>query len=555
VVFCHDGDRGLWRLDLPPAGVAAESPPPEPRPLTPPPPLGEERAFADGRIDHRRHRWVGVMERQGRDQLVAVSLDGGEPQTLWEPVDFCGYAVLSPSGSHLAWVEWQQPHMPWERSQLWLARLHEAGTVAEARRVAGSGPGDGRGVSVFQPLWAGADLVVANDRSGWWNLERLVGAEALPPDGEVAWEPLLPMEAEFGQPQWVYGLATIAWDGERLLACACREGRWQLGRVRPGAAEPWQPFALPFDDLETPVAAAGRLAAVAAGPRHGSGLLELEIDTGSWQHTPAAAPVALAAAALSVPEPLWFAGYAGRPTHAWFYPPVAGAGPPTPLLLRAHSGPTGMARTGLNPAIQFWTSRGWGVLDVNYGGSSGFGRAYRERLDGQWGVVDVADCAAAARAVVAAGRADGERVAMEGGSAAGFTLLAMLCFSSVLRAGACRYAVADLEGMAQHTHRFEAHYLDTLVGPWPAAAATYRERSPLLQAGRITAPVIFFQGLEDAVVPPDQTERMALTLGERGIPVEVHLFPGEGHGFRNRAVQQRVLEATEAFFRRHLNLP
>jgi dipeptidyl aminopeptidase/acylaminoacyl peptidase len=214
-----------------------------------------------------------------------------------------------------------------------------------------------------------------------------------------------------------------------------------------------------------------------------------------------------------------------------------------------------MARTGLNLAIQFWTSRGWGLVDVNYGGSTGFGRAYRERLDGQWGVVDGADCAAAAAALVAAGRADGRRIAIEGGSAAGFTVLAALCGGGVFRAGACRYAVADLEGMVRHTHRFEARYLDGLVGPWPEAAATYRERSPLLHADRIAVPVIFFQGLEDAVVPPDQTERMALALGERGIPVEVHLFPGEGHGFRDRAVQQRVLEATEAFFRRHLDLP
>jgi dipeptidyl aminopeptidase/acylaminoacyl peptidase len=409
-------------------------------------------------------------------------------------------------------------------------------------------------VAVFQPLWAGSDLVVANDRSGWWNLERLVGAEALSPDGEVAWEPLLPMEAEFGQPQWVYGLATIAWDGERLLACACREGRWQLGLVQPGAAEPWQPYALPFDDLETPVAAAGRLAAIAAGPRHSSGLLELEIGSGSWRHTPAAAPGALAAAVVSVPETLWFAGHGGRPTHAWFYPPVVGAGPHTPLLLRAHSGPTGMARTGLNPAIQFWTSRGWAVLDVNYGGSSGFGRAYRERLDGQWGVVDVADCAAAARAVVAAGRADGERVAMEGGSAAGFTVLALLCGDDVLRAGACRYPVTDLTPLAGEGHRFEAHYFETLIGPWPEASATYRQRSPLHHAERIQAPVILFHGLDDPVVPAAQSQRLALALQERGLPVELHLFPGEGHGFRDGAVQRRVLEATELFFRRGFGL-
>jgi dipeptidyl aminopeptidase/acylaminoacyl peptidase len=316
----------------------------------------------------------------------------------------------------------------------------------------------------------------------------------------------------------------------------------------------WQPYDLRFDDLAAVVAERGRLVAIAASPSDPAGLLELDTTSGRWRHTPAAASP-LSEVAISHPEPLWFEGHGGRPTQAWYYPPRSGSHPGAPLLVRGHSGPTGMARTGLNLAIQFWTSRGWGVVDVNYGGSTGFGRAYRERLDGQWGVVDGADCAAAAAALVAAGRADSRRIAIEGGSAAGFTVLAALCGGAVFRAGACRYAVADLEGMARHTHRFEARYFDGLVGPWPEAAATYRERSPLLHADRIRVPVIFFQGLEDAVVPPDQTERMALALGERGIPVEVHLFPGEGHGFRDRAVQQRVLEATEAFFRRHLDLP
>jgi dipeptidyl aminopeptidase/acylaminoacyl peptidase len=213
-----------------------------------------------------------------------------------------------------------------------------------------------------------------------------------------------------------------------------------------------------------------------------------------------------------------------------------------------------MARTGLNLAIQYWTSRGWGVVDVNYGGSTGFGRAYRERLDGLWGVVDVADCAAAAATLVARGKACAERIAIEGGSAGGYTVLAALCFTAVFRAGACRYAVADLAGLAVDSHRFEARYLDGLVGPWPAARATYEARSPLHHADRIRCPVIFFQGLEDKVVPPAQTERIVAALARNRIPVELHRFPGEGHGFRSGSVQIEVLEATEAFFRKHLAL-
>jgi dienelactone hydrolase len=704
VVWVDDGDRCLWRLDLPPleAGVAAAptaSPQTmagsHPRRLTEPDP---ERRFADGLIDPARGRWIGVLESGEQEALVSVPLACGEPQVLRQPADFCGYAVLSPSGSHLAWIEWQQPAMPWERSQLWLGRLTPEGSLEDCRLIGGTMAGEGLAVSVFQPLWIPregqpADLVVSCDRSGWWNLERLEAAEALGAGEEPAWQPLLPLQAEFAMPQWVYGMATTAWDGEALVAAACFEGRWRLGRLvvaeggaqdagmtagaksasapgldhgqgalatagqhrgqgsgatdgldarsldrqdpgafalervgttagqdsRPtalqgaGAADAqnagtttghdsgstrgqeavpmegqeavatswettvpprdleslqgappqsarsgtgfrWQPYDLRFDDLAAVVAERGRLVALAASPSDPAGLLELDTTSGRWRHTPAAASP-LVAAAISHPEPLWFEGHGGRPTQAWYYPPRGGSHPGAPLLVKGHSGPTGMARTGLNLAIQFWTGRGWGVVDVNYGGSTGFGRAYRERLDGQWGVVDGADCAAAAAALVAAGRADGRRIAIEGGSAAGFTVLAALCGGAVFRAGACRYAVADLEGMVRHTHRFEARYLDGLVGPWPEAAATYRERSPLLHAEQITVPVIFFQGLEDGVVPPDQTERMALALGNRGIPVEVHLFPGEGHGFRDRAVQQRVLEATEAFFRRHLDLP
>ncbi|MCP9850912.1 prolyl oligopeptidase family serine peptidase [Cyanobium sp. Morenito 9A2] len=558
LVFVHDGDRCLWRLDLGPASrggpVAGQvQPAPEPRRLTAP----GARAFADGLIDGARRRWIGVMESGGRDRLVAVDLAGGEPVPLHAPADFCGYAVLSPSGRQLAWVEWQQPFMPWERSQLWLGRFEASGALVEARVIAGSGSADPQGVSVFQPLWLpNGDLVVANDRSGWWNLERLAEADQRKV-GHTPWQRLLPLEAEFALPQWVYGMATTAWDGEHLVAAACRQGRWELGRLAlpedPGADGLWQPLNLPFDDLGQVVAEEGRLACLASGPTVGQGLLELELATGRWSHCPVAVEV-LPAELISPPEPLWFAGYGNAPTHAWYHPPIGGAQPSTPLLVRGHSGPTAMARTGLNPVIPYWTSRGWGVVDVNYGGSTGFGRAYRERLDGQWGVVDVADCAAAALALVAAGKADPERIAIEGGSAAGFTVLAALCFTDVFRAGACRYAVADLTAMATETHRFEARYLDGLVGPWPESQALYLQRSPLEHADRIGCPVIFFQGLNDQVVPPAQTERMAAALRANGIRAEVHLFPEEGHGFRSGGVQRQVLVATEAFFRRQFNL-
>ena len=242
VVWVDDGDRCLWRLDLPPleAGAAPATPASpqslagaQPRRLTEPDP---ERRFADGLIDPARGRWIGVLESGEQEALVSVPLTGGEPQLLRQPADFCGYAVLSPSGSHLAWIEWQQASMPWERSQLWLGRLTPEDSLEDCRPIAGTMAGEGPAVSVFQPLWIPregqpADLVVSCDRSGWWNLERLEAAEALGAGEEPAWQPLLPLQAEFGMPQWVYGMATTAWDGEALVAAACFEGRWRLGRL------------------------------------------------------------------------------------------------------------------------------------------------------------------------------------------------------------------------------------------------------------------------------------------------------------------------------------
>jgi dipeptidyl aminopeptidase/acylaminoacyl peptidase len=558
VVFTHDGDRQLWCLDLPPHDAS----PPSPRPLTPTPEPtvggGEGRAFADGLLDRRRERWIGVLEDQGRDQLVAVSLAGGEPRTLHQARDFCGGPVLSPTGSHLAWLEWQQPFMPWERSELWLGRFDDDGSLTDVRRLAGSDGASAMAESVCQPLWAGPDLWVARDGAGWWTLARFVDAETRTGTGPLAEETPLRMEADFGAPRWVAGQRCVAWDGERLVAAACRQGRWELGRLEKKGAESaagwlWQPLGVPLSDVASLHAAGGRLVAIAGGPTTPAGLLEVDLHANTWSHTPAA-PCPLTVEEISTPEALWFTGGGGEPTQAWFYPPAGGAGAASPLLIRAHSGPTAMARTGLNLLVQFWTSRGWGVVDVNYGGSSGFGRAYRERLRGQWGVLDVADCLAAAAALVSRGQASAERVAMEGGSASGFTTLAALAAGDGLRAGACRYPVVDLESLPGESHRFEARYLDSLVGPWPEARATYHDRSPIARASRIQRPVIFFHGLEDTVVPASQSERMALALSQRGVPVEIHLFPGEGHGFRSGAVQARVLEATEAFFRRHLGL-
>ena len=533
----------LWRQDwqLPEQSTDRPKPLMQPLKLT----RTGDWDLADGLLDLSRRRWLGIREIDGVDQLVCAELDQTEqePELLHQPADFAGYACLSPDGAQLAWVEWQQPAMPWESSQLCCADLSSSGDLSHPRTIAG-----GAGVSVFQPQWLpDGSLLVAEDSDGWWNLKRRR-------PGAISWEHPWPMAAETAMPQWIYGMSTTAWDGQQLLAATCADGCWSLNRLSLEGTI--SRIDQPFDDLAGLRALKGRAVAVASNSTSMAGLLELSLasdGTSSWVHTPALeSPIAQAE--ISVAEPIWFDGHDGQRTHAWYYPPRSNTTTPAPLLVKSHSGPTAMARRGLSLAIQYWTSRGWGVVDVNYGGSTGFGREYRERLNGSWGVVDVADCAAAARALIASGRAHPEQIAIEGGSAGGFTTLAALCFTDVFRVGACRYAVCDLTAMAQDTHRFEARYLDSLVGDWPEQREIFEQRSPLLHADRIRCPVLFFQGLQDKVVPPEQTERMAEALRSNGIPVEVRLFEEEGHGFRNQATQIEVLEETERFFCSSLRL-
>ena len=519
----------------------------QPQPRTTPARLSlpGEGELADGQLDLIHQRWIGIREVDGLDQLVWVPLDARDqkPQLLYQPTDFAGYACMSPDGQHLAWVEWQQPCMPWDSSTLWCADVDSDGALFKPRQLAGD-----KDISVFQPQWLpDGRLLVAEDSSGWWNLM------VKHPD-ETSWQRPWPMAAETAMPQWVYGMSTTAWDGTGLLAAVCSRGSWTLKRLQADGEV--VTIDQPFDDLAYLQACNGRAVAVASHSTCVAGLLEMDLRPASplWEHTPAvSAP--LPAEAISVAEPMWFNGHGGERTHAWYYPPMDGSSGAAPLMVKSHSGPTAMARRGLQLGIQYWTSRGWGVVDVNYGGSTGFGREYRERLNGGWGVVDVADCAAAAQALIHTGRANSDQIAIEGGSAGGFTTLAALCFTDVFRVGACRYAVCDLTAMAEETHRFEARYLDRLVGAWPAERALYDARSPLQHADQISCPTLFFQGLQDKVVPPQQTEHMAAALRSNGIPVEVRLFEDEGHGFRNQATQVQVLEATQVFFHRQLGLP
>ena len=508
--------------------------------------------LAAGFIDHRRHRWVGMMENCGRDLIVTVPLDKRSSKSLsilHRPVDFAGYPCLRSDGKYIAWVEWQQPSMPWEASTLWYSEITGSGALGSPKCYLGCLPSQKsafHNVSVFQPLWLlNGQLAVAEDSSGWWNPVLLS-----PCDSTLRrpWK----VKVECGIPQWTYGMRTLAAWRSGLLAACCSEGCWQLRYFREDGII--ETLSQPFDDLTGLYVLDDRAVAIASSPDCSPGLLELDLTSKTWTHS-LAAELPTPPDTISQPEAIWFNGHNGERTHAWYYPPrSANLSVGFPLLVKSHSGPTAMASCGLNLSIQFWTSRGWGIVDVNYGGSTGFGRSYRERLRFNWGVTDVQDCVAAARYLIANKGADASRVAIEGSSAGGFTALACLCFSDIFQVGACRYGISDLASMACQTHRFEAGYLEWLLGPWPEQRQLYLARSPLYNVERISCPVIFFQGLQDKVVIPEQTNQMAVALRERDIPVEVHNFPDEGHGFRDSNVLTEVLESTESFFRQHLGL-
>jgi dipeptidyl aminopeptidase/acylaminoacyl peptidase len=535
VVFSHDRDQRLYRLH---AGGTSQ-------PLT----VEADLKFGDGLLDLTRQRWIGVREDhrpagEPQDAIVAVPLAGepGEGDVLVSGADFYSSPRLSPDGRQLAWIAWHHPRMPWDGTELWLADLDAHGRPVNARCIAG-GPTE----SVFQPEWSPEGcLGFVSDRSGWWNLYRWDGTTA---------QPLCPRAAEFGLPQWVFGMRTWGWADENTIVCSYTEGGlWYLARLDLSGGG-LQPYDLPFTEFNGLVVAGDRALVTAAAPDRLTELVELEIASGQWRTLARSGDLPLDSGYLARPESLAFPTPDGAIAYALYYPPTnrdftAAEGELPPLLVKSHSGPTAQTRTGLNLSLQFWTSRGFGVLDVNYGGSTGYGRAYRERLNGQWGVVDVQDCAAGARWLVEQGRVDGDRLCIDGGSAGGYTTLCALTFTDLFRAGASRYGVSDPAALAQDTHKFEARYLDTLIGPWPEAQDLYAARSPLHHVARLNCPVIFFQGLEDRVVPPDQAERMFRALRDKGIPTAYLTFPEEGHSFRQAATIQRALEAELAFFAR-----
>ena len=529
----------------------------DPTPLTPAP--GRQWRFADGIIDHKRQRWIGVREDhtatgQAVNTLVSVDLaqSGMTPgEVLAEGYDFFASPRLSPDGRHLAWLSWDHPNMPWNGTTLYVAELGHDGTIIGTPRIVAGGPVE----LIFQPEWSPDDgeLCFVSDRSGWWNLYCLTLAS-----GEV--RSIAPMAAEFGQPQWVFGMATYACAGSNRIVCSFVEAG--LGRlaVIDLASKALRRIETPFTHFASMRANGDQALFIAGAPSHPSSVVLLDIVANDYRILKKSTDILdradpSLATYLTAVEPITFPTTGDSSAFALFYPPrspdfVGPDGDKPPLLVRCHGGPTSAASATLNLGIQYWTSRGIAVLDVNYRGSTGFGRAYRDALQRNWGVADVEDCINGAKFLAERGLVDKDRMVITGGSAGGYTTLAALVFHDVFRGGASYYGVSDIAALARDTHKFESRYLDWLIGPYPQEEALYRERSPLYQAERLSRPVIFFQGDEDAVVPPNQTEAMVEALRRRGIPVGYYLFAGEQHGFRKAANIQRALDA-ELIFLRH----
>lgn len=503
--------------------------------------------YADFEMDAPHHRLIAVREdhrKEGHEAvntLVAINLQDGQETVIASGNDFYSNPRLSPDASQLAYLTWNHPNLPWDGTDLMLADVATDGTISNVQQVAG-----GRKESIFQPDWSpDGTLYFVSDRTGWWNLYRWA-------DRQV--QPTVQVEAELGTTQWVFGMSTYAFTApNQIIVIVNSNGSSRLASLDPERRT--------LTDIDTPYTTLsgirgrpGGAVFLGASATIPSSVVQLETASGSLQTLKASAEVTVDKGYLSVPEPIEFPTENGKTAYGLYYPPVnqdyeAPDDELPPLIVHVHGGPTGQTVSAFSLDTQFWTSRGFALMDVNYGGSSGYGREFRERLYGQWGVVDVNDSVNAARYLAEQGKADPNRQIITGGSAGGYTTLAVMAFTDVFDAGSCYFGVSDLVSFARITHKFESRYLDQLVGP-AEQEDLYRERSPMTYADRISRPLIIFQGLEDKVVPPQQADLIVDALERRQVPYAYLPFEGEGHGFRSAENIKRALTADLYFFSR-----
>jgi dipeptidyl aminopeptidase/acylaminoacyl peptidase len=537
VFFANFEDQRIYRQE-------GES---RPIPISPEPPRARALRYADFELTGDGRLLYCVREshlgREVKNEIVCLRTDGSdEPRVVAGGHDFVSYPRLSPDGRQLVWTTWDHPQMPWDGTELWIGEITGEGRLEGVVKVAG-----GSEESIYQPSWSPRGVLhFVSDRTGWWNLYRW---------REGACEALAPMSAEFGRPQWGFAGTTYAFlpDG-RPVCIWSSNGTDHLGVLEVSGLR----------EIETPYASFGRIAAwdsgdrvalVAASATRAPAVVSIGVPGGETRQIKRSDATDLDPESISVPEALEFSGAGGQTAHAFYYAPrnadfVGPQDERPPLIVMSHGGPTAATSSAFQLGVQYWTSRGFALVDVNYGGSTGYGRAYRERLRGNWGVVDTEDCVRAAQQLAELGRVDAARMAIRGRSAGGYTTLCALTFHDLFAAGASYYGVADAEALARDTHKFESRYLDSLIGPYPEQRARYRERSPIHFAERLSCPLLLLQGLEDKIVPPEQAEVMVEALRKRGLPHAYLAFPGEQHGFRRAENMVRAIEAELLFYAR-----
>ena len=530
--------------------------------------------FADLVFDRAHKRLIAVCEKHRQatsgeptepvNSLVSIDIDSGDITTLCQGYDFYASPRLDSQGRQLCWLCWNHPNMPWDGNELWLAAIDHHGKPVSPRQLAGyqsTGIDDENNISICQPQWSPDNrLYYISDHSGWWQLYR---HEA---DSDLT--AITRGDDELGLPQWVFAQSSYAFiDASRILAYRKTGDKNSLVILQAEAPHRQLTLTTPQDSFSSLAANTEQIAFIGASSelfpaviqhRSLSALIAQDRPAADFHTVKTSASLAIAPGYLSRAQSLQFKNRHGQTVYANYYAPANADYRPAdnerpPLIVICHGGPTGCASTVLDPRKQFWTSRGFALLDVNYSGSTGFGRDYRRRLNGQWGVLDVEDCCDAARYAVAQGLADNDRLIIRGSSAGGYTVLCALTFHPVFSAGASYYGISELETLATDTHKFESRYLDRLVGPWPEAKATYRQRSPLYHTEELDCPVIFFQGIDDRVVPKEQAEKMIEALDKKGIAVASRFFEGEQHGFRQAQTIMETLENELYFYAKIFN--
>ena len=536
IYFVNFTDQRIYTQteDTTPQPITAESP----------------QRYADMRLDKKRNRLICVCEDHSKNgvepenTIVSVDLETGKVKVLVAGSDFYSSPRISPDGKQLAWLRWNHPNMPWDSTILSVAEIKDNGELAEAKSIAG-----GEKESICQPEWSAEGILYfSSDRSDWWNLYRQEKDQTI--------TPIYPMEAEFGYPQWVFGESIYGFvEDSSLLTTYTENGSWYLGYIDQ---QELQVTNIPYNSIHCLQVSNKQAVFIGGSPTSPTAVVRLDLEKKQVEVIKQSIELEIESGYLSIPEAIAFPTENNLTAYAWFYPPqnkdyTSPKGELPPLIVKSHGGPTAATAASFNLKIQYWTSRGFAFLDVNYGGSTGYGRAYRERLNNNWGIVDVDDCVNAAKYLVKQGKVDGEKLAIAGGSAGGYTTLAALTFQDTFKAGASYYGVSDLEALATDTHKFESRYLDGLIGKYPEEKEIYKQRSPIYYTDKLNCPIIFFQGLEDKIVPPNQAEKMVEAIKAKGLPVAYVAYEGEQHGFRKAENIKRTLDAEYYFYAQIFN--